>query len=266
MSITNQTKSSSRSVIGESSMGCAGLHLASSSGESGGPGRAECRRPTPNHEGGRRRRRSRGASQRRRPVLLRVVGAASAGAARMAPRGVRGDGASTAVRRWPEAVGVAKPVHQRFRFEQLGFEIAGGQQVPVDRVRRLGHVESRDARPASGGRVVVLREERSVMADRSHSDGKVALDGAPPLRSTQRRCVAAGSAFAPVHLVAGPGEVVTDARGDELIASYHGRCGLDWQSHPSVGDDVVAPAKPLGVLSSGTRYAMRSWNVVSWSA
>ncbi|MPM31272.1 hypothetical protein SDC9_77827 [bioreactor metagenome] len=39
-------------------------------------------------------------------------------------------------------VGVAKPVHPAVQFEQLGFEIVGGQQVPVDRVRRLGHVES----------------------------------------------------------------------------------------------------------------------------
>ena len=32
-----------------------------------------------------------------------------------------------------ESVGVAEPVHPAVQFEQLGFEIGGGQQVPVDR-------------------------------------------------------------------------------------------------------------------------------------
>ena len=90
------------------------------------------------------------------------------------------------------------------------------------------------------------------MADRSHSDGG-RVGRRSLLRSGESRCVPAGSAFTAVHFIAGAGEVVSDARRDELLTLVPLAVTLvGVVAHPSVGDDVVALGEPLGSLLSST--------------
>jgi len=77
-----------------------------------------------------------------------------------------------------KSVGVAKPVHPTVQFEQLGFEIVGGQQIPVDRMRRLGHVETRGRETCLGWHVVVLRVELIAHGGIAHIPMAAAVDGA----------------------------------------------------------------------------------------